>query len=260
MPRSTRRTIHLPIALIALAMLSSGCRLGELFNGKSVATVEVFATHAGTPDGDKQFPDYGEGGTTRVFVNDMGWEVALGEIYVTQAKVEVVPCGAPKGTPIEMFWGPCPEDFVIEDDRITVPLGAVTVDDGEYCSLRLTVAPYIVDPGTERHIIPENPAAMGTSVYIVGVARQGEGNDMVEIPFEVITDEPLTVDLDISKLENNRPVKLEDENYPRPLTILKTYDTFFEGIDFATAGPADLKAAVFSAIELDTIVYNGSSV
>ncbi|NVB42124.1 hypothetical protein G6O69_30150 [Pseudenhygromyxa sp. WMMC2535] len=245
--------------MLAAVSMSTGCRLAELFDGTSVATVKVFATRAGTPSDDLQFPDHGDAGSNRVFVNDMGWQVSLDEAYVTTAEVDLVRC-ASEATPLEMFWGPCAEDFVITDDRTTLALGAVTVDDGDFCRLDVTFAPYMIVPESEQHVKPSNPAVEGNTVYIVGVARMGEGDDLVEVPFEVITAASVTAELDLSEIDDNRPLHLEDELYPRDLTVLKTYDTFFEGVDFATASPAEIEAAVLSALELDTRVYNGARV
>lgn len=257
MPRSHRRTF-LGFSLL-LVGLATGCNIGDIFDEESYANVSVFATHAGTPMGPHEFPDYGDAGSTRVFTNDVGWEIALGEIYITTAEVRLRRCQAPEGTPIEMFWGPCPEDFVGYEDTETVPLGAVTVKDGHYCGLDVFFGPYIVDPAAEEHVIPENPDVIGHTVYVTGVARRGEGDMLEEIPFSVFSDEVVMARLDLKAIDDGGPIHLDNENYPRNLTVLKTYDTFFDGVDFAVATPEDIEQSVLASLELDTQVFDGST-
>lgn len=255
MLRSARPTL---LALSTFLALSSGCALfEELLDGESVATVSFFATHAGTPTADG-YPDYGDSQTTRVFMTDMGWQISLAEAYITTAEIRLVQCGA-GGTPIEMFWGPCPEDFVGTNDLKSVPLGAVTVDDGDYCGIDVIFAPFVPPPPQDDpHVAPGNPMIVDNTVVIIGVARRGEGNSLEEVPFQVISDKKATARLDISTIDEGGPFHLEDENFTRDLTVIKTYDTFFDGVDFSSASPADLEAAVFAALELDTNPYNGT--
>ncbi|MFV8754390.1 hypothetical protein ACNOYE_27910 [Nannocystaceae bacterium ST9] len=253
----TRRRLVTACALLVATV--SGCGIGDLFTG-STSTVKFFATHAGTPD-EAGFPNYGEAGSTRVFMTDMGWEVALEEIYVTTANIRLVRCGKQKGTDIEMFWGTCPEDFILTEDRETLPLGAVTIDDGSFCAVEVIYAPYVDDGDSDEHINPSNPEVVGKTVLISGVARRDIGNDMLEeVPFSFTSAEKVVAVVDISTLEAGGPVHLEKENFARNLTVLKNYDQFFSGIDFASATQADFEAAVLAGLELDTRVYDGATV
>ncbi len=256
MPSLHRRTLLLSAVLFA----SSGCgALTDLLDGDSVATVRMFATHAGTP-GDTGFPDYGDSLTTRVFMNDLGWQLSLSEVYITTAEIRLVPCAADVGTQIEMFWGTCAEDFIAADDRESVALGAVTIDDGDYCRVDVTFGPYMRTEGSDEHINPANPMIEGNTILINGVARRGMGPELEEVPFQLLSDAVVTARANIAMIENGRPLTLEDENFARDLTILKTYDTFFQGVDFATATPADIEAAVLAALEHDTRVFPGSTI
>jgi hypothetical protein len=246
--------------LSAVVLASSGCgAFIDLIDGDSVATVRLFATHAGTPD-DSGWPDYGDSITTRVFTNDLGWQLSLSEVYVTTAEVRLVRCEAQVGTEIEMFWGACPEDFVSMNDRESVALGAVTLDDGEYCRVDVTFGHYVPSDSSDEHINPSNPMIEGNTVLIKGVARRGMGPDLEEIPFEFVSDAVVTARANIATIENGRPLTLHDENFAKDLTILKTYDRFFDGIDFASAGPAEIEAAVLSSLEYDTKIYPGSEI
>ena len=239
-----------------LALTTTGCGLEELFDGESVATVSFYATHAGTlgPDG---YPDYGDFETTRVFDTDMGWQVSLAEVYVTTAEVRLVECGS-GGTPIEMFWGPCPEDFINANDLDSVPLGAVTVDDGDYCGVDVVFGRFVPPPEGDNHVAVGNPMILDNTIVVIGTARRGEGDDLEEIPFEIVSDAKITARLDISKIDDNGPLHLEDENFTRELTVIKTYDTFFDGVDFAVDGPAEIEAAILNALEYDTHPFNGT--
>jgi hypothetical protein len=253
MPSLHRRTILAISCLLTIA--GPGC--GELFGGESVATVRLFATHAGTL-GEDGYPNYGDAETTRVFVNDTGWQIALSASYVTTAEVHLVRCQEQSGTAIEMFWGPCPEAFVTTDDLESVPLGAVTVTDGAYCSLDVSFGPYVAPDGADEHIALGNQMIEDNTLVIIGVARRGEPPMLEEVPFEIVSDATVVAHVDISKLEDGLPVRLDDENFPRDLTIVKTYDTFFDGLDFATATPAEIEATVLASLEHDTSAYNGT--
>jgi hypothetical protein len=253
MPGLDRRSI---IALCTLLAASPGCGLG-LIGGPSVATVRFFAAHAGTP-GEDGYPDYGDEQTTRVFMNDMGWQIALSEVFVTTAEVQFVLCQDESGTPIEMFWGPCPESFVSTNDLESVPLGAVTVDDGNYCSIDVVFGPFVPPPGADDHVAVGNPMIEGNTLVVVGVARRGMPGMQEEVPFSVVSDVEITARLDVSTFQNGGPIKLANENFPRDLTLIKTYDRFFDGLDFATATPADIEAAVIAALETETVVFDGT--
>lgn len=257
MPTLHRRTLLLSASLL---VAGSGCGgLIDLIQGDDQATVRMFATHAGTPTEDG-YPDYGDSITTRVFTNDMGWQLSLAEVYVTTAEVRLVECSAQLGEAIEMFWGACPEDFVGTDDRESLALGAITIGDGQYCRVDVTFGPYIPSEQSADHINPENSMIEGNTILIIGTARRGEGATLEEVPFEIVSDAEVTARANIAEIENGRPLTLEDENFPRDLTVLKTYDTFFEGIDFSVATPADIEAAVLAALEQDTVVLLGDEI
>lgn len=253
-PPPCRRTILALCALVTTAL--PGCGLfDELLDNQSVANVRLFATHAGTM-GPEGYPDYGDSETTRVFMTDSGWQISLSEAYITTAEVRLIECSGP-GTPIEMFWGPCPEAFVSADDLHSVPLGGVTIPDGDYCGIDVVFAPFIPPEDGDDHVAIGTDKILDNTIVVAGVARRGMGPDLEEHPFEIISKASATARLDISTLENGGPVRLEDESFPRDLTIIKTYDTFFDGVDFSVDGPAEIEAAIFAALEIDTLAYDG---
>jgi hypothetical protein len=246
-----RRSLLAFCSLVAIA--SPGCEL----DWSADATVRFFATHAGTPSADI-FPDYGGDGTTRVFMTDLGWQVDLIEVFITTADVQLVRCEESNGTPIEMFWGPCPEAFVSTDDLDAVPLGAVTVDDGSFCDIDVVFGPFVPPPTGDEHIAVGNPMIQDNTFVLNGVARRGEGPTLEEYPFSLVSAVEVTARVDVSTLDEDGPIILSKEKFPRDLTIIKTYDRFFDGIDFATATPADLEAAVVAGLEQHTVVFDGT--
>lgn len=250
----TRRRL---ILACALCVITSGCD-GLIL--ESTSTVKFFAAHAGMPT-ETGFPDYGDAGSTRVFMTDMGWEVALSQVYVTTAEIRLVRCGKQSGTAIEMFWGTCPEDFVASEDRETLPLGAVTIEDGSFCTIEVEFGPYVEDGDEEEHIQPSNPEVVGNTVLLEGVARRDPGTGTLEeVPFAVRFDTTVVAAVDVSKLDAGGPFELANESYARNLSVLKTYDRFFDGVDFASATQADLDAAVTASLELDTRIYDGATI
>jgi hypothetical protein len=251
MPYLDRRSLLALCTVVSIA--GPGCEL----DWASDATVRFFATHAGTPGADG-YPDYGDHETTRVFVTDLGWQIALTEVFITTAEVRFVHCDEPTGTPIDMFWGPCPENFVATDDLESVPLGAVTVDDGSYCDIDVVFGPFVPPADGDEHIAVGNPMIEGNTFVVNGVARRGEGPTLEEFPFSIVSDVEVTAILDIGTLDDGGPLVLEKENFPRDLTLIKTYDRFFDGIDFSTVTEAELEAAVVSGLELGTVVYDGT--
>lgn len=227
---------------------------------ESTSTVKFFAAHAGVPT-DTGFPDYGDAGSTRVFMTDLGWEIALGEAYVTTQDIRLIRCGKQEGTTIEMFWGTCPEDFVAAQDRETLPLGAITIEDGRFCAVEVVFGPYVDDGGTDEHIKPSNPEIVGNTVLIDGVARRdpGDGN-LIEVPFTIRFADEIVAEIDVSTLDAGQPFELANESYARNLSVLKTYDRFFDGIDFESATQDELDAAVKAALELDLRIYDGATI
>ena len=249
--RRTAPTLGLLSSMLALA---TGC---GLINQPSRVTAKLFASHSGTPT-DAGYPDLGDENTTRVFFNDLGWQLSIAELYVTTAGVTLVRCGEDEGTAIEMFWGSCPEDFIGSNDRQTLGLGAATLSEGRFCRLDVNFGPFIYDPEVDDHIVPDNPEVEGTTIFLRGIARRGEGDAREEVRFELTSDAELSVQIDISELEDGDPLHLADDPFGRNLTVVKFYDRFFDGIDFADYQPAELEAAILAGLEFDTVVYNGT--
>lgn len=235
---------------------STGCEAFESLEGDQ-SRVHIFATHHATPE-DGVFPDRGDEDRARIFDNDTGWEIVLSESYVTITGTQLVGCD---GTirPIDLFWGPCPEDMTLRDLE-TVTVSGARVPAGDYCGLQVQYGPYVLPEPTEdsRHIVPENESMQGSSIFLRGAARRnGES-----IPFELVSEATAVVELDLSELEGpGAPMRVERaEEFPKELTVTKTYDRYFDGIDFSNYDPAELEARLTDILVAQTRVVDGTVV
>lgn len=247
------------VALSSSVLLASGC-LDQLENGG--ATVFVFSTHHATPV-DGVFPIRGDDQMPRVFDNDQGWTVTLLESYITTSAVTLVRCSGEE-LPLNMFWGPCPED-ISDKDLDTLTVAGLRVSPGDFCGLDVSYGPYktpVIDDSeveSTRHQTPDNEDVMGATIYLRGAARM-DGDE--SIPFELRATGELDVTLDLSDLEGaGDPMTVDQqEDFPRELTVSKTYDRFFDGVDFATFDPEALEGQLLDILEQQTRVSDGQRV
>ena len=212
-------------------------------------------THHATP-ADGRFPDLGTHLGDREFDNDEGWTITLVESFVVTADVKVRACDG-RTIELERYWGPLPENMEATDLDLFTFAGA-EVDPGEYCGLTVTYGPYhpIDDVTARQHDMPSEPELMhGASYYLNGIATRGD--EM--ITFELRSEEKVVVDLDLTA--DGGPLLVEDdEAFPVELTLSKTYDRLFDGIDFATATPEDLEQNVLAVLGVETYVSKGTTV
>lgn len=230
---SVMSSLKFCLPLAAFSLIVPGCL--DQFEDEG-ALVHVYSTHHATPE-NGLFPRRGEDNMPRVFLHESGWEITLTESYITISDVVLVGCDGVE-RPFNMFWGPCPEDLRTED-LATLTVAGLQADPGQYCGLRVTYGPYtepVVDDDTvTQHRPPANLAAIdGQTLYLRGGVRQDAQSD--PIPFELRNDSVVTVELDISELEGpGQPMNVRrQEDFPKELTITKTYDRFFDGVEFDT--------------------------
>jgi len=252
--RTRRRTLGLALAY---GCLLTGC------DDPGGALLYVFSTHHATPE-DGMFPDRGAEDEPRRFENDTGWTVTLLESYITISSLTLVGCdGTPY--PLEMFWGPCPEDLREEDlDILTVAGGKMPA--GHYCELVVGYGPYHTpeeDPANEdtRHNIPTNTDIDGSTVYLAGGASLGADDDN-PVMFELTNGRELTVELDLTDLGGpGVPLHIaEEEAFPKELTVSKTYDRFLDGVDFASFDQDDVEDELDNVLRDATRVQEGPQV
>lgn len=236
-------------------MLSSLPACGAFDEGG--ATVFVFSTHHATPE-NGVFPDRGDDDKPRRFLNDLGWEVTLLESYVTISAVSLIRCDGQQ-FPLDMFWGPCPEDLRDKDLEVLTVAGR-KVPPGDYCELWVQYGPYetpiIDEEEMTRHETPGTSEVLGTSMYFDGGASIDPEADPIQF-FLTAAGEEL-VKLDTSTIADGSPLRVDEkEDFPLELTISKTYDRFFDGIDFGTYDPAALEGNLLNLLERDTKVNLG---
>ena len=245
-------------ALVLLAATAmTGCGAFDRFE-EGGATLFVFATHHATPE-NGSFPSKGEEDMPRVFETDQGWTVTMLEGYVTISSVTLVACNGSERD-LNMFWGPCPEDLK-DKDLATLSVAGNRVDDGDYCGLRVTYAPYetpVIDEEHDetRHETPGNAEVQGSTIYLRGGAQQGDGEFT---QFKLSSSETIVVDLDLSNFEGEgRPLNVAHrEDFPKELLVSKTYDRFFDGVDFSSFDEGSVEAGLAEVLRAQTQVSEG---
>jgi hypothetical protein len=248
------------VLLTAMAMPIVGCNAFDRFEDGG-ATVFVFATHHATPE-NGAFPGRGEEDMPRVFDTDDDWTVTMLEGYVTISAVTLVGCNGSERE-LNMFWGPCPEDLK-DQDLATLTVAGNRANEGDYCTLRVTYAPYqtpVIDEDHDetRHETPSNPEVQGATIYLRGGAQLGDGEFT---QFELMSSETVVVELPLDDIEGeDRPLNVAHrEDFPKELLVSKTYDRFFDGIDFASFDAAAVEALLPQILRAQTKVSLGTIV
>ncbi len=245
-PARSLRRLALTAGLLA-SVSAAGCDLVdaiEELEGNRVG-IHVYLTHHASPQ-DGTIPDFGGDGEARVFENDQGWTITLLEGFITTQELTLHRCDG-AAVPVDLYWGSIAEDLRAKDmDLFTI--GGVEVTQSQFCGLSVVYGPFDAESGTA----PRSADLMdGNTVLIHGYAKRGE--EMV--PFEIDVAASVEVYLDLSTIRGGGPLTITGREYfPVELTLAKTYDLFFDGIDFATMDPADLEQQVLSVLELETTV------
>lgn len=253
-PRIIRR-LAAPAFVASLALPTAGCDLMEALDG-SGGTVQMFATHHATPeDGELSI----EEGEDRVFETESGWTVVLEEAYVVTSAISLVHCDG-SSAQADLYWGQLPENLTAPDLEVT-SLGSVEAPAGQYCGVVVDYEPYdpwAVQDGFAR---PDNDALVGATMYLRGHAIKGEE---LRVGFEVRSEDPITVELDLSDLDGGQPFTMaEREAFPRELTVSKTYDRFFDEIELELieqTGMGDAEQIVLDVLADETRINLGTVV
>ncbi|HET6583591.1 MAG TPA: hypothetical protein VFG69_09085 [Nannocystaceae bacterium] len=223
----------------------------------------VFSTHHATPE-DGMFPDRGGEDMPRTFPNDMGWTVTLLESYITITSLTAVACDG-TAYPLEMFFGPCPED-IRETDLDLVTVGGRKMPEGAYCQLVVGYGPYEspdVDVADEEnlHAVPTTTDIDGTTVFMTGGAFADPEAEDEAVEFELRMGKNITVELDLSTIDDGLPLQIAaKEDFPVELTVSKTYDRFLDGVDFATLDEEDVEDELDNRLREATRIQPGRQV
>lgn len=245
--------------LLAVAvMMGSGC---ELF--QKSASVSLAISHHGARLDSGMLPDYGPPDAARVFVTDAGWEVTMSEAVITTTAAQIESCDGETHT-FTLPYGPLPE-YQLDRDKDIVEFATVTLPEGTYCKLRVEYGRY---QAAAAAAAPDTPYELqghaeveGLTVYLAGTAER-----VGSMPREIVnwgfkSSNTAIVEIDISTLDGGKPFRITgDEPAGRALTVGKTYDVFFRGLDFAAYDPAMIDATLLDVLSDETYVVVGSQV
>lgn len=241
-------SLHRFLALTALPLATtfalSGCDF-DLFDFEDGGgLINVHTTHHASPE-DGRFPE--RPAPDRIeFTNDEGWDVLVSEALVATAGVHLEACDGAQHE-VSMYFGTVPESL-LERDCDLKGLGGSFMPPGRYCGATVTYAPYAAHENPDGY---DNPveAADGTTVFLKGVARKGEQEVFFELSTDAVFD--VTVDLD-------RPLEIYSDHIGHEdVTLSKSYDRFFDGVDFNEIDSLDADALLPSVLEFETRVSAG---
>lgn len=245
-----------PGLCLMVAAMSLGCGLLE---ADESARVDVFVTHHAAPDPSGQIPPYGEALGKRTWVNDMGWEINLTEGYVVTTGVRLVDCDGVKRE-IDLAYGPLPE-YLLTEDLDVVNMGGGEVPIGEYCSVIVDYGPYheadAADAPKGKFPLQTDRALEGVTIFLAGIARLGD----VTVPFELVNSDARIVDLELREANGvPTPYNVEAGVGALKVTLGKTYDPFFAGVDFNTVDQAALSAELMERLIAQSRAYHGTTI
>ncbi|MEM6289985.1 MAG: hypothetical protein AAGA54_01930 [Myxococcota bacterium] len=246
MPAPALRSAAAALTLATASLFAGGCDLIDAFTDPGETLVTVFANHHATPE-NGAVPDRGGAGEVRVFDTDEGWTINLTEGVITTRGVTLHGCNGSQ-TEVDMYFGAHAEDLCSADlDRRTV--GGVELSAQDICGMTVHYGAFAADTD-------EAPATMeagrvdGSTVFLAGFAEKN--GEVVE--FEVHTPAAIDVFEDFSDSPRG-PVRIKgDEPFPVELTVTKTYDRFFDGVDFTALDADDLGRQAEAILELETRV------
>lgn len=241
----TRRILPAAALLLSTLTLGTGCDFLDQLTQHS-GIVDVFTTSHGTPDTDGNMPN--RTAEQLIFTNDMGWQVFINDAYVTTAAVTLKACDGERYD-VEMYWGALAENLGETADTDVAGLGGVRANSGTYCEVLVAYA-----PAEEA----DDAMAMGSTVVFTGSAVKGEQH----IDFTWRSNVELEVEVDISEIAAGQPFEIgEQEHFSKKLTISKSYNHFFEGVDFAEElTQEDIEALIADSLREGTVAFEGTSI
>ncbi|WAS97847.1 hypothetical protein [Nannocystis punicea] len=236
----------------------SGCE--ALLEPKTKVSLAI--SHHGTRDGNGVLPNYGEADAARVFVNDKGWEINLAEGVIVMTAAQVESC-AGESFDFELPYGPFPE-YQLAQDQDLVDFAAVELPEGTYCKLRVEYGRYQSSLAEQAFDTPfqvhGHASVEGLTVYLAGTAADPTGaKEGANWKFQ--TSQTSIVELDLSKADDGRPFRITGkEPGGRALTVAKTYDAFFRGVDFSDFDAEAISGRLLEVLKAETYVIVGAQV
>jgi hypothetical protein len=255
MPRLTR--IPLVVSLVVPGVLSAGCDGAfSAFEGED-NLLHVLTTHHPTQDG-QMFPNLGGDELPRIFENDLGWKITLSQAYAVTTAITLVGCNN-ETVGLDMYWGPCAEDMN-QADLDTMTVAGARLDAGSFCKVVVQYSPY--DPnapssGESKHLLPSAEEVVGASVFLNGYAEDNTGQ---QVGFTLRSTDTVLVERDLSTIEDGGPLTIAKDNFPEEITVSKTYDRFFDGVDFNNFSEAELSLQLIDILGQETRISYGALV
>ena len=240
--------------------MAAGC---DVFSAQPVRAV-IHGAHHAVRDMDGKLPNYGEPGMVRIFTNDLGWTITLSEGFVVTTAAKIEPCEG-EGLPMGLPFGPFPEYFLDRDVNV-VDFANIDLDADKYCSLIIEFGRY---QGALAAMAEDQPFAVqdlsrleGTSIYLAGYADKPDGKGgLITRNFGFRSAQTVIKTLDLSMLDDGKPWEIKgDEPGGRNLTVIKTYDDFFTGVDFENVDQAAFEAELPARLAAQTRVISGIQV
>jgi hypothetical protein len=242
-------TLRIPSLSAALLVptlaLASGCDFIDQLSERS-AIVDVFTTSHGTPDVEGNLPN--RTAEQLIFTNDMGWQVFINDAYVTTGAVTLLACDGERYD-VEMYWGALAENVGETADAEVAGLGGVRALSGNYCEVLVAYA-----PAEEA----DDAMAMGATVLFTGSAVKGDQH----VDFTWRSEVELEVEVDISEIQAGQPFSIgRQEYFSKKLTISKSYNHFFDGVDFAEElSQDDIESLIADSLREGTVAFEGTAV
>lgn len=202
-------------------------------------------------------PNYGAPDEARVFSNELGWEVSLQEAVIVMTAAQIESC-AGESFDFQLPYGPFPE-YQLAQDQDLVDFAMVDLPEGSYCKLRVEYGRYQAALAEQAFDVPYtlkgHAPIEGLTVYLAGTAKQPEGE---AVNFGFSTGNTEIVELDLSASEDGRPFTITaKEPGGKTLTVAKTYDAFFRGLDFSAYDKAAVEASLLPVLSDETYVLVG---
>ncbi len=241
-------------------LVAGGC---DVLGGYAVPTVINAAHHAARGE-DGKLPNYGDPDRPRVFTNDLGWIITLSEGFVVTTAAKIEPCSG-DGVPLDLPFGPYPEYWLDQDVNV-IDFATTDLAAAKYCNLIIEYGRYQRSVATMADDKPfpvkDLGRAEGTTLYLAGYADKPDGKGgMITKNFGFRSDQTIIVNLSLEELDDGEAWRIVgDEPGMRNLTVIKTYDEFFDGIDFDALDVAAVEAELPARLARQTRVISGTSV
>jgi hypothetical protein len=248
-------------SMVMATLAGAGC---DAFGGYPVKAV-INAGHHGARLADGKLPDYGSDKEARQFTNDLGWNIVLSEGFAVSTSAKIERCDG-DGMALELPFGPFPEYFLDADISVT-DFAALDLEPASYCKLIVEYGRYQSDQAAmakdEPFPVQDRKRLEGATIFLSGAAQKPDGDGgMITVNFGFRSDQTVIVELDLAALdEDGGPWTIHgDEPSARSLTILKTYDQFFTGVDFNAIDQAAIEAELPKRLAANTRVIRGTAI